>query len=402
MRPEGEPTPLGMDQGQADVGSIPLPPGVLPPPPPPRPPTPLPGYQTPPTPPTPGRATPPPTPGCGSPREGEADPPEDQGHAPPGEPGGGNGDDSPSSDGDGEEGGDRENSGDRENGGDGESSGGDGNDEDEESQHSGLGACSTPSSQRADASTEEQTSQAEEPPRKKTEKEGAPPPQPPAKGANKRKGKTPRRKFPGFLQDGAQYTGPCLRKAMRYPKVNRKKPVLYLHPIHKAVAGKEALQNVGYSHRSWEREHEARRDGRLVRIGRFRPGVMALREIRHYQKSSALLIRKLPFQRLVKGDRTGFQDGPSLSVSGHIMSSRGGRSIFGQTVRGHELVCDTCKEGDHNTKRSPAGQAYPWGAIDSAQQQNSQSFSGPPPILPREQPRKATYQYIVWKGVEGS
>ena len=29
---------------------------------------------------------------------------------------------------------------------------------------------------------------------------------------------------------------------MRYPKVNRKKPVLYLHPIHKAVAGKEALQ----------------------------------------------------------------------------------------------------------------------------------------------------------------
>ena len=110
----------------------------------------------------------------------------------------------------------------------------------------------------------------------------------------------PRRKFPGFLQDGAHYTSPCLRKAMRYPKVNRKKPVLYLHPIHKAVAGKEALQNVGYSHRSWERAHEARRDGRLVRIGRFRPGVMALREIRHYQKSLAVLIRKLPFQRLVR------------------------------------------------------------------------------------------------------
>ena len=78
---------------------------------------------------------------------------------------------------------------------------------------------------------------------------------------------------------------------MRYPRVNRKKPVLYLHPIHKAVAGKEALQNVGYSHRSWEWAHEARRDGRLVQVGRFRPGVMALREIRHYQKSSALLIR---------------------------------------------------------------------------------------------------------------
>ena len=87
---------------------------------------------------------------------------------------------------------------------------------------------------------------------------------------------------------------------MRYPKVNRKKPVLYLHPIHKAVARKEALQNMGYSHRSWEQAHEARRDRRLVRIGWFRPGVMALHEIRHYQKSSALLIRKLPFQRLVR------------------------------------------------------------------------------------------------------
>ena len=109
---------------------------------------------------------------------------------------------------------------------------------------------------------------------------------------SKRKGKKPRCKYPGFLQAQVQYTGPCLRKAIQYPNVDRKKPVLYLHPVHKKVAGKEAIQNVGYSHRSWERAHEARREGRLVRIGRFRPGVMALREIRHYQKSSALLIRK--------------------------------------------------------------------------------------------------------------
>ena len=82
--------------------------------------------------------------------------------------------------------------------------------------------------------------------------------------------------------------------------MDRKKPVLYLHPIHKKVAGKEALQNVGYLHRSWAQAHKARREGCLVRIGQFRPGVMALREIRHYQKSSALLIRKLLFQRLVR------------------------------------------------------------------------------------------------------
>jgi histone H3 len=33
---------------------------------------------------------------------------------------------------------------------------------------------------------------------------------------------------------------------------------------------------------------------------RYRPGTVALSEIRHYQKSTELLISKLPFQRLVR------------------------------------------------------------------------------------------------------
>ena len=33
---------------------------------------------------------------------------------------------------------------------------------------------------------------------------------------------------------------------------------------------------------------------------RYRPGTVALREIRKYQKSTELLVRKLPFQRLVR------------------------------------------------------------------------------------------------------
>ena len=33
---------------------------------------------------------------------------------------------------------------------------------------------------------------------------------------------------------------------------------------------------------------------------RYRPGTVALREIRRFQKSTELLIRKLPFQRLCK------------------------------------------------------------------------------------------------------
>ena len=40
--------------------------------------------------------------------------------------------------------------------------------------------------------------------------------------------------------------------------------------------------------------------GGVKKPHRYRPGTVALREIRRYQKSSELLIRKLPFQRLVR------------------------------------------------------------------------------------------------------
>jgi len=40
--------------------------------------------------------------------------------------------------------------------------------------------------------------------------------------------------------------------------------------------------------------------GGVKKPHRFRPGTVALRQIRKYQKSHELLIRKLPFQRLVR------------------------------------------------------------------------------------------------------
>ena len=40
--------------------------------------------------------------------------------------------------------------------------------------------------------------------------------------------------------------------------------------------------------------------GGIKKPHRFRPGTVALREIRRFQQSTDLLIRKLPFQRLVR------------------------------------------------------------------------------------------------------
>ena len=44
----------------------------------------------------------------------------------------------------------------------------------------------------------------------------------------------------------------------------------------------------------------------------FRPGYLALNKIRHYQKKVHLLIRKLPFQCLVRADHTVLQPGPQI------------------------------------------------------------------------------------------
>jgi histone H3 len=41
-------------------------------------------------------------------------------------------------------------------------------------------------------------------------------------------------------------------------------------------------------------------NGQPKKVHRYRPGTVALREIRRYQKNTELLIRKRPFQRLVR------------------------------------------------------------------------------------------------------
>ena len=52
---------------------------------------------------------------------------------------------------------------------------------------------------------------------------------------------------------------------------------------------------------------------------RYRPGTVALREIRRYQKSTDLLIRKLPFSRLV---REIAQDMKVSGIEQHVMITK--------------------------------------------------------------------------------
>jgi histone H3 len=64
-------------------------------------------------------------------------------------------------------------------------------------------------------------------------------------------------------------------------------------PTH-VVAGKKGVKTVKVGTRMTTAA------GGIKRPHRYRPGTVALREIRKYQKSTDLLLRKLPFQRLVR------------------------------------------------------------------------------------------------------
>ena len=124
--------------------------------------------------------------------------------------------------------------------------------------------------------------------RRKTSDPPKPPRQPMAR-------KEPQKGQPTY---SGQYIGPGVRPGVVYPPIDRNLAPLYeAHP-------KERTQ-LGYCTLDWtraqlEKIHHSRLKGRQVKPHRYQAGTAALHDIRHFQKGTALLIRKLPFQRLVR------------------------------------------------------------------------------------------------------
>ena len=88
------------------------------------------------------------------------------------------------------------------------------------------------------------------------------------------------------------------KKGTGYPPINRKLPVLYIsQPKERTMLGHRILD---WTDEQKRKIHEARMQGRQVKPHRYRAGTVALQDICHFQKTSALLIWKLPFQRLVR------------------------------------------------------------------------------------------------------
>ena len=96
--------------------------------------------------------------------------------------------------------------------------------------------------------------------------------------------------------------------------------------------------------------------GGVKKPHRYRPGTVALREIRRYQKSTELLIRKLPFQRLVREIAQDFKTDLRFQSSA-VMALQ--EASEGGSVRGHQLVRDPREARDYYAERYSVGATNP-------------------------------------------
>ena len=119
---------------------------------------------------------------------------------------------------------------------------------------------------------------------------------------------------------------------------------------------------------------------------RYRPGTVALKQIRQYQKTTELLIRKLPFQRLVReiaSDSDVIKSplcGEVRFQSAAIMALQEATEAYlVGTIRGFQPLCHTRQTSYHYAKRYPAGQKDPWRkSLNRRNKQKITVLSGPP------------------------
>ena len=97
---------------------------------------------------------------------------------------------------------------------------------------------------------------------------------------------------------GGQYIRPGVRQGVVYPPIDRNLPPLYIS--QKKERTKLGQQVLDWTKAQLEKIQQVRLEGRQIKPHRYRAGTVALRDIRHFQRSTAVLIRKLPFQRLVR------------------------------------------------------------------------------------------------------
>ena len=89
----------------------------------------------------------------------------------------------------------------------------------------------------------------------------------------------------------------------------------------------------------------------------MRQGLKALKEIKKYQSGTEMLIRRLPFQRVVKEIVQKVQDDLRLQSTAILALQEVGETFLVGLLQQSNLHI-TYKESDHNAKRCSAGKTH--------------------------------------------
>ena len=102
--------------------------------------------------------------------------------------------------------------------------------------------------------------------------------------------------FSAVPKSRSEYTGSTSSNKYLQQTLNQTKMARTKQTARKSTGGKAPRKQLATK----AARKSAPATGGVKKPHRYRPGTVALREIRRYQKSTELLIRKLPFQRLVR------------------------------------------------------------------------------------------------------
>ena len=110
-------------------------------------------------------------------------------------------------------------------------------------------------------------------------------------------------------------------------------------------------------------------NGGVKRAHRFRPGTVALREIRRFQKSTELLIRKLPFQRLVREIASEYRNELRFQSSAVLALQEASEACRTQNLAQSQKILNSiygfsrylCSRAQGRGALAPRGPRGPWG-----------------------------------------
>ena len=188
---------------------------------------------------------------------------------------------------------------------------------------------------------------------------------------------------------GGQYIGPGVQQGVTSPPIDRDLTLLYMsRPKERTQLGFHTLD---WTKAQLEKMHQARLKGRQIKPQRYRAGTVVLHDIHHFQKNTALLIRKLPFQRLVREIAQDYKTDLRFQSAAILCLQEAAEAYLMGLFKDTNLCAIHARRVTNHAKRHPVGKTNPGRKSVKTPPQKQKHFRPfqDCPILQKELPLKS-------------